>query len=142
MRRTERKTLGADYRKLFAATTISNLGDGVGVIAYPWLASAITRNPLLIALIAAAQRLPWLVFTLPAGVYTDRHDRRRLMIGANAARAVLTAIVGVAVLARQDVIPAPDQLEQVVGTEWLLYLFLLVATMLLGTCEVIYDNSA
>ncbi|MGI9029218.1 MAG: MFS transporter [Ilumatobacteraceae bacterium] len=142
MRRTERKTLGADYRKLFSATTISNLGDGVGVIAYPWLASAITRNPLLIALIAAAQRLPWLVFTLPAGVYTDRHDRRRLMIGANAARAVLTAIVGVAVLARQDVIPAPDQLEQVVGTEWLLYLFLLVATMLLGTCEVIYDNSA
>ena len=52
--------LGPNYRKLFAATTISNLGDGVGLIAYPWLASAITRNPLLIALVAVAQRLPWL----------------------------------------------------------------------------------
>ena len=41
-------------------SAISNLGDGVGVIAYPWLASAITRNPLLIALVAVAQRLPWL----------------------------------------------------------------------------------
>ncbi len=35
--------LGRDYRRLFAATTISNLGDGVGAIAYPWLASAVTR---------------------------------------------------------------------------------------------------
>ena len=59
--------LGANYRRLFAATTISNLGDGVSVIAYPWLASAVTRNPILIALVAAAGRLPWLLFTLPAG---------------------------------------------------------------------------
>ena len=64
--------LGPSYRKLFAASTVSNLGDGVSIIAYPWLASAITRNPLLIALVAVAQRLPWLVFALPAGVITDR----------------------------------------------------------------------
>ena len=81
-------SLGASYRKLFAASTISNLGDGVGVIAYPWLASAVTRNPLLIALVAVVQRLPWLLFTLPAGVITDRGDRRRLMVGANTVRAV------------------------------------------------------
>ena len=113
--------LGPNYRKLFAATTISNLGDGVGVIAYPWLASAITRNPLLIALVGVVQRLPWLLFTLPAGVITDRNDRRRLMVGANAVRAVLTAAMAVAVLVRQDVIAAPDEIEQVVGTEWFLY---------------------
>ena len=53
--------LGANYFKLFSASTISNLGDGIGVIAYPWLASAITRNPLLIAIVAVAQRLPWLL---------------------------------------------------------------------------------
>jgi transmembrane secretion effector len=59
--------LGTSYRKLFAATTISNLGDGVSLIAYPWLASAITRNPILIALVVVVQKLPWLLFTLPAG---------------------------------------------------------------------------
>ncbi len=137
-----RRSLGANYRKLFAATTISNLGDGVGVIAYPWLASAITRSPLLIALVAVAQRLPWLLFTLPAGVITDRHDRRTLMVGANAVRAVLTFAVAAAVLARQGTIPAPDDVEQVVDTEWLLYLAVIVATLLLGVCEVLYDNSA
>ncbi|HEU4840473.1 MAG TPA: MFS transporter [Ilumatobacteraceae bacterium] len=134
--------LGPNYRKLFAATTISNLGDGVGIIAYPWLASAITRNPLLIAVVGVVQRLPWLLFTLPAGVITDRNDRRRLMVGANAARAVLTAAMAVAVLVRQDVIAAPDDIEQVVGTEWFLYVTILAATLLLGTCEVLYDNSA
>ena len=85
-RREHRRTpqpLGPNYRKLFTASTISNLGDGISLIAYPWLASAVTRNPLLIALIVAAQRIPWLVFTLPAGVITDRYDRRLLMAGAN-----------------------------------------------------------
>jgi MFS family permease len=134
--------LGPSYRKLFAASTISNLGDGVAIIAYPWLASAITRNPLLIALVAVAQRLPWLVFTLPAGVITDRGDRRRLMYGANALRAVLTSVVALAVFARRDVLPAPDEVEQVVSTEWLVYIILLIATLLLGVGEVLYDNSA
>ena len=117
--------LGPRYRRLFAASTISNLGDGVGVIAYPWLASAITRNPLLIALVAVGQRLPWLLFTLPAGVVTDRYDRRRIMIGANSVRAVITLGVALAVLARQGVLPAPDEVDQVVGTEWFLYVLLL-----------------
>ncbi|MEK9938245.1 MAG: MFS transporter, partial [Ilumatobacter sp.] len=66
-----RRRLG-DFQRLFTASTISNLGDGMGQIAYPWLASAVTRNPLLIALIVVAQRLPWLVLSLPAGVTTDR----------------------------------------------------------------------
>src|SRR4029077_8548200 len=74
------KRLGASYHKLFISTTISNIGDGMSLIAYPWLASAITRTPLLIAAVALVQRLPWLVFTLPAGVITDRVDRRKAMV--------------------------------------------------------------
>src|SRR5690606_16666019 len=35
--------LGASYYKLFTGTVVSNLGDGMGTVAYPWLASAITR---------------------------------------------------------------------------------------------------
>ena len=137
-----RRSLGANYRKLFAATTISNLGDGVSLIAYPWLATAVTRNPLLIALVAVVQRLPWLLFTLPAGVITDRNDRRKLMIGANTIRFVITALVALAVLARGGTLPAPDEVDSVVGTEWFLYLVLLIATLMLGTCEVLHDNSA
>jgi len=134
--------LGRNYPRLFAAGTVSNLGDGIGLVAYPWLASAVTRNPVLIALVAVAQRLPWLLFTLPAGVITDRVDRRRIMMTANGARAVLTALVALAVLWRGGELPGPDELDDVISTEWVLYGCVLVATMLLGVGEVLYDNSA
>ena len=143
-----REGLGLNYYKLMAASTISNLGDGIGVIAYPWLASAVTRNPILIAGVAAAQRLPWLLFTLPAGVITDRSDRRRLMIGSNIVRAVLTFAVAVAVMARQDSLPTAEQAAagsvdgQAISTDLGLYLVIVVATLLLGMAEVLYDNSA
>ncbi len=136
----------ANYFKLFGASTISNLGDGIGIIAYPWLASAITRNPLLIALVAVVQRLPWLVFSLPAGVITDRYERRRLMMGANSIRAVITLAIAFIVLARQGALPGPDaavaDAAALITTDTALYLMVLFATLLLGMSEVIYDNSA
>jgi MFS family permease len=132
--------LGASYRKLFISTTISNIGDGMSLIAYPWLASALTRNPLLIAAVALVQRLPWLVFTLPAGVITDRVDRRKAMVAADYARFVLTLVVALAVLSRQSGLPGLDELDKVHGTSTGLYALLLVATLLLGTAEVLRDN--
>lgn len=137
------KKLGASYWKLLVASTISNLGDGVGLIAYPWLASAITRNPILIALVAVLQKLPWLLFSLPAGVITDRFDRRTLMMRANVARGLLTLVVALVVLGRQGVLPGPDEVEAGVagGTDFLLYGMILTATFLLGMAEVIYDNA-
>jgi MFS family permease len=116
--------LGANYWKLWTASVVSNLGDGVAQIAYPWLASLLTRDPLLIAGVAFAQRLPWLVFSLHAGVIVDRGDRRRLMVSMNTIRFAITAAVTVAVAMDVMVIPA-------------LYL----AALALGAAEVIYDNS-
>jgi MFS family permease len=121
---------------------VSNLGDGVGVVAYPWLASAVTRSPLLIALVAAASRLPWLVFTLPAGVITDRVDRRRAMVAMDLVRGAITVVVAVVVLGGSDSLPDPDALDTVIGTQWGLYLALVAATLLLGTAEVLRDNTA
>jgi MFS family permease len=136
--------LGTNYFKLFWASTISNLGDGIGVIAYPWLASAITRNPLLISLVVVVQRLPWLVFSLPAGVITDRHDRQRLMVTSNTIRAVVTIGIALVVLAQQGSLPAPDAVADatIITTDTFLYVLILVATLLLGVAEVLYDNSA
>jgi MFS family permease len=134
--------LGASYHKLFWASVVSNLGDGISTIAYPWLASAVTRDPLLVALVLVAQRLPWLVFTLPAGVITDRVDRRKAMVSMDALRTVLTLVVAFAVLGRQGSLPGPDDVDSVTGTQTGLYLLVLVATLLLGMAEVLRDNSA
>jgi len=68
-----------NFRLLFSAAAVSNLGDGIAMLAFPWLATLITRDATLIALVAAATRLPWLLFSLPAGVITDQFDRRRLI---------------------------------------------------------------
>jgi MFS family permease len=137
--------LGRNYVKLFWASTISNLGDGIGIIAYPWLASAVTRNPLLISLVVVVQRLPWLLFSLPAGVITDRHDRKRLMVTSNTIRAIVTIGIALVVMGRQGGLPSPDVVSDaatVITTDTALYLMILVATLLLGIAEVLYDNSA
>ena len=137
-----RRPLGSRFRRLFAATLVSNLGDGMATVAYPWLASAVTRNPALIALVAVAQRLPWLVFSLPAGVIIDRVDRRRLMVTMDVVRGVLTLGVAVAVLGEQAGLPGPDAVDRATGTRTGLYAVLLAATVLLGMAEVLRDNSA
>ena len=138
--RGERINLGSRYHRLLAATTVSNIGDGMGAIAYPWLASAITRNPFLVAVVAAAQRLPWLLFTLFAGVITDRVDRRRAMVAMDVLRGAFTLLIAFAVLAEQGTLPSPDAVTEVVGTRTGLYVLLLAATVLLGCAEVLRDN--
>jgi MFS family permease len=139
---TAPKRFGLNYHKLFWASVVSNGGDGVSTVAYPWLASAVTRNPILVALVMVAQRLPWLVFTLPAGVITDRVDRRKAMVAMDTLRALLTLVVAFAVLGQQHSLPGPDELESVTGTRTGLFLLVLLATLLLGMAEVLRDNSA
>ena len=63
---------------LWAATALSNLGDGLRLVAMPLLATSVTSDPRLIAGVTVAQQLPWLFFILPGGAWADRFDRRVL----------------------------------------------------------------
>jgi MFS family permease len=110
---------------LWTANAVSNLGDGVTLVAGPLLAASLTRDPRLVAGLAVAQRLPWLLFSLVSGALVDRLDRRRLMVRVDAARCVAVGLLGVAVLA--DVATLP-----------LLY----VVFFALGTAETLFDNAA
>jgi MFS family permease len=140
----EKVRLGASYWKLWVASVTSNLGDGVAQIAYPWLASAVTRDPILIALIAVVQRLPWLVFTLPAGVITDRVDRRKLMVAMDGIRFLATMGVAFVVVAEASRLPGPDEVAggTDVATNTFVYLVLLAGALSLGMAEVLRDNAA
>ena len=138
------KPLGASYWKLWTATAISNLGDGVSMVAYPWLASAVTRSPILIAAAGFASRLPWLIFTLHAGVLTDRFDRRKLIVAMDFMRGALTVFVGLVVFFNKDSFPALDELSTITNleTNWPIYFTLLITAFLFGLAEVLRDNSA
>jgi len=138
------KKLGSSYWRLWTATAISNLGDGISGVAYPWVASAVTRSPLLIAAAGFASRLPWLIFTLHAGVITDRFDRRKLIVAMDAIRGVLTLIVGAIVLLNKDSLPSLNDLSSITDleTNWPLYITLVIIAFLFGLAEVLRDNSA
>ena len=89
------RRMGTDFRWLLASSWTSNVGDGVALAAAPLLIASMTSSPILVAAGAILQFLPWLVFGLHAGAITDRFDRRRLVMLANAARAiVLVALCG------------------------------------------------
>lgn len=61
-----------NFWKLWAASTIFNLGDGVTLVAGPLLAASLTRDPVLVAGVAFVQRLPWLLLSLISGALVDR----------------------------------------------------------------------
>jgi MFS family permease len=138
--------LGANYWKLWTASVISNFGDGIALVAYPWLASAVTRNPLHIALVGVATRIPWLLFTLPAGVITDRVDRKKLVVTMDVVRALVTFGVALVVLVNQDRLPTPEAMEggaiATVANPALLLAAIYVSALLLGMAEVLRDNAA
>ncbi len=139
-----RTKLGASYWKLWSATGISNLGDGITSIAYPWLASAVTRSPLLIALSAVVSRLPWLIFTLHAGVITDRFNRKHIIVAMDSIRGVLTIAVGLFVYLERDSLPSLNELTSLTNlqTNYTLYTVILITAFLFGLAEVLRDNSA
>jgi len=120
-----RGALGPQFRKLWAASTVSNLGDGVTLVAGSLLAASLTRDPVLVAGIAFAQRLPWLLFSLISGALVDRLDRRRLMAAVDGFRTVLLGFLGLAVLMNFVSIP-------------LLY----VVFFFMGTAETLFDTAS
>lgn len=117
--------LGPRFWTLWTASGLSNLADGVLKIALPLIALRFTDSPTLVAGVAFALTLPWLLFSLPAGALADRCDRRRLMLGANTARAVLLGALALA-------------LSLDAGSIWLLY----AVALGIGTTETVYDTSA
>ncbi len=87
------------YAALWSSTAVSNLADGVFKLALPLVATHLTDSPALVAGVAFAVRLPWLLFALFAGVLADRVDRRHLMIGANLVRVLALMILAVTIFA-------------------------------------------
>jgi MFS family permease len=118
------RRLGRDFRWLLASSWTSNLGDGIALAAAPLLIASMTSSPILVASGAMMQFLPWLFFGLSAGAVADRFDRRRLVMLANGARAVV--VLGLVIFL-------------VTGTAnvWIV----LATAFLYGTAEVFADSA-
>ena len=80
-----------DFRLLWAGMTVSLVGDGIFLIAMAWQAYELWNAPAALSLLGIAMTIPTIAFLLPAGVLSDRLDRRKLMLFADAGRAVVIA---------------------------------------------------
>jgi MFS family permease len=83
--------LPAGFHRIWSASAVSALGDGIYLSALPLLAVALTRNPVMLGVLQACALLPWLLFGLIGGALVDRWDRRRTMWIADLCRFVLVA---------------------------------------------------
>ncbi len=117
--------LSPAYWRLWTASTISNLGDGVFIVALPLLASRLTRSELSISFIGVAAALPWLLLSLPIGAIVDRIDHRLLMVRSDVFRAATVGALAIVVATHNVHV-------------WMLW----VAAAALGIAEVFFDNAS
>lgn len=136
---------GGAFWRLLGSSAAVNLGDGLMTVALVWLASSLTRDPLVLSIIAFAGRLPWLVFSLPAGVITDRVDRRLIVASMDVVRCATLACLTALVLAVAHELPTPAQLAAgapAPSSAPLVIAALVTVALILGFCEVLRDNAA
>jgi MFS family permease len=86
-----------DFMKLWTGQTISQFGDEITLLAIPLLAiNVLGAGALEMGILGVVRFLPWIFFTLPAGVWVDRMRRRPILIGADVARGALLATIPIA----------------------------------------------
>ncbi|WP_331766910.1 MFS transporter [Embleya sp. NBC_00896] len=96
-----------DFRALFAATALSDLGTNIGYVAIPLIAlEALDASPGQVGALAALGTVAFLLIGLPAGAWVDRMRRRRVLIVADLVRAAL--IVSIPVAWWLDVLTLPQ----------------------------------
>lgn len=71
-----------DFRRLWAASLVFNLGHLVQVVASSWVMLELTGSPLWVSLMVGAPLLPLLLLSFPAGASADLLDRRRVILAS------------------------------------------------------------
>jgi len=113
----------SDFLKLWSAETISQFGTQVSQLALPLVAILVLdASAFEVAALGTVEFLPFILFTLPAGVWVDRLPRRPILIAGDFGRAALLVTIPVAYVA--DVL-----------TLWQLY----AVGFLVGICTVFFD---
>ena len=103
------------YRLLFGSQVLSILGDRVTAVALPFAVLEIGGGVREVALVSAAQFLPFVVLALPAGVWADRLDRKTILISSDLVRMVCQVVAAVLLLGGGATVPALIAIAAVYG---------------------------
>ena len=76
-----------DFRRLWVAQSISDIGDGMTLTALLLLVTTLGATTTTLAVMSIAIAIPTVIFGLVAGAVADRYDRRRIMLASDLLRA-------------------------------------------------------
>jgi MFS family permease len=83
-----------NFRKLWIANSVSSFGTQVTVLALPLTAvTFLHASPVQMGILTACGTLPYLIASLPTGVWVDRLRRRPILIVADISRAVILGMI-------------------------------------------------
>ncbi len=86
-----------DFLKLWSAETISQFGTQVTLLALPIIAATtLNVTPFEFGMLATVEFLPFILLSLPAGVWVDRLRRRPILIAGDLVRAAALVSIPVA----------------------------------------------
>lgn len=91
--KTPGNRLSSNFWKYWTGQTISNLGSSVTLFALPLLVYKLTGSAINLGISGAANFLPYLLFGLVLGAWTDRVNRKRMMIFTDIGRAAIIATI-------------------------------------------------
>ena len=87
------RKFNSDFWKYWTGQTISNLGSSITLFALPLLVYKLSGSAVDLGIASAATFLPYLLFGLILGAWTDRVNRKRMMIGTDIGRALIVASI-------------------------------------------------
>jgi MFS family permease len=134
-----------DFRSYWAAHTISQVGSAVTSIALPLVALLeLDASALQVGLLRAAEFLPYLLLTLPAGELVDRFRRRPLMVGCDLVRAAALILIPIAAVGGLLSLPLLFAVAAVVGSATVLFDVASVSVLpsLVGRSGLLQANAA
>lgn len=134
-----------DFLKLWGSETVSMFGTAITTLALPLTAiTLLDATPAQMGMLGAAQFLPFLLLSLPLGVWVDRRARRPLMILANVGRAALLAMIPLAAAAGWLRMDTLYPVALIAGTLDVLFHLSYSAYLpgLVGTARLVQGNSS
>ncbi len=86
------------FRQLWLAMMATSVSQWTAQVTYGWLALVLTDSARFVGIVSFMSGLPFLIVAIPAGVYIDRLDRRKILIVAQAGAATLGLVMAADVL--------------------------------------------
>ncbi|MFG3256586.1 MFS transporter [Streptomyces sp. NPDC048172] len=120
-----RRGFGLGFTAVCGGMLLANLASGISSVAFPWLATSVTDNAMLISGVAMLLELPWLLASLPAGVFIDRADQRWILVLTHLFRVLVAGGIALSVAT---------------GATTLVLLY--AAAFLIGSATVLNENTS